>query len=1170
MTNPLKSFVETIDGILRSMMETFSDPADRREFLLSIGCNPDEAGSDPQFPPGSAMQQYYQSQKDDVDITAFKAAMAEVGDIIEVLRDFFGSMAATYASGQPGANEGQKLTLAVSELITATLNIFTLGYVRQRHPRLHNLFTMLGVLDDMGQRAGGSGFAAKVAWDWMCSVGRGAKLETQDDVNRFMELLGLVLNVLRFSLFSETPIFFSPGYEGFASSTTKNADKASEGMISIGWFFDPKNTENNLYLTLGLLPKTRLNRGFVANIRSVSAISKTFDDGLKLDITGGINGIFFYSDQTGFDASAGSQNKFSIKVTQVRPPEDNKLLDKPYITLGFGDRSLELRITKDDLALIAKLDVLFQFQGGTARDFPFGELPLQQDGEKFSLPVGWSLKRGWFIDGGGSPGINPNESNNNGTQGTRSLTSRDGGELPKPGKANLFFLNIPLQKSVKGLKFQYLHLGLGRTTDQWVYETSVDFSLTIAEVVTIAMTRVGMRLNVTPRDDMGGVLGQDFDVDFKPPTGVGVVVKAGPVKGGGFLSFDQDKGEYMGAVELEFADFTLKAVGILNTKIPNGKEGDYSFLILVLSEFEPKRLPLGFTLKGVGGILGLHRDVNLQRAQEELRGPTLENILFPPNPVANIARITNDLNRIFPIAKGKFLAGLAGKFGWLGGDLLNLEFGLILTWKEWKLLMPGMLKLEVPKKSKILKLNAYFLGVVDFKENYLFFRADLVNSKLWEFKLTGSLVFGVGWGSNVFSVVSIGGFHPAFYDLPSIPAMPNAFRNLDRLAVPLWQSGDNKLLLEAYLAFTSNSAQVGAHAYLHIKGPMGFNIDGHLGFDALFYFHPFHFLVDIDARIDFRHGSEVLACVQLSGQLSGPSPWHVEGKAKLKICWCFSVSIPFSKTWGDPATTEIEQSVDLLEVFHTELSDNRNWRAEGAEFHYNRVSLRPRDDEAPGEILVQPLGALVFSQRALPLGQSIQKFGDAKPSGINIIKINSISSGATVFEDLDKTTELFAPGNFTELDDHQQLSRKSFETMESGVRIGDTGASVMPQPFLPPKPLEYELSYIAPDLPATGGGKVVLSADRFQRLSRSSSVAQSTLSWQSGRGHRTATQAVGIAVKSFAIAGTDDLRLFTNGTSTGFTAQSQAEAIQLHRQLLQEHPELEGKIQVVAAHELIF
>ena len=101
---------------------------------------------------------------------------------------------------------------------------------------------------------------------------------------------------------------------------------------------------------------------------------------------------------------------------------------------------------------------------------------------------------------------------------------------------------------------------------------------------------------------------------FKPPTGLGLSIDGGGFKGGGFLAFEPEQARYSGMLELEFQDqFTVKAIGLLDTRLPNGQPG-FSLLIVISAEFTPIQLGFGFTLNGVGGLLGLNRTVERRSA----------------------------------------------------------------------------------------------------------------------------------------------------------------------------------------------------------------------------------------------------------------------------------------------------------------------------------------------------------------------------------------------------------------------------------------------------------------------------------------------------------------------------------------------------------------------------
>ena len=109
-------------------------------------------------------------------------------------------------------------------------------------------------------------------------------------------------------------------------------------------------------------------------------------------------------------------------------------------------------------------------------------------------------------------------------------------------------------------------------------------------------------------------------------------------------------------------------------------------------------------------------------------------------------------------------------------------------------------------------------------------------------------------------LLSAGGFHPRF-------PPPAGFPELRRIGASLVRGGLS-LRLEAYLALTSNTFQLGAHVDVGYTG-FGFVVRGTCGFDALVQFSPFHFEVDIDASVSVSwHGFDLLA-VRLHLGLSG-------------------------------------------------------------------------------------------------------------------------------------------------------------------------------------------------------------------------------------------------------------------------------------------------------------
>ena len=76
-----------------------------------------------------------------------------------------------------------------------------------------------------------------------------------------------------------------------------------------------------------------------------------------------------------------------------------------------------------------------------------------------------------------------------------------------------------------------------------------------------------------------------FHVDpaFKAPSGIGLRLDVGIVKGGGYLYADPVNDEYAGALELQFGKWSVKAIGVLSQR----PDGGWSLLLLVYAQFPP-------------------------------------------------------------------------------------------------------------------------------------------------------------------------------------------------------------------------------------------------------------------------------------------------------------------------------------------------------------------------------------------------------------------------------------------------------------------------------------------------------------------------------------------------------------------------------------------------------
>ena len=284
--------------------------------------------------------------------------------------------------------------------------------------------------------------------------------------------------------------------------------------------------------------------------------------------------------------------------------------------------------------------------------------------------------------------------------------------------------------------------------------------------LTASVDRIGITLRFTFPDNGGNLGPLQVDTAFKPPNGVGLAIDGGGFAGGGYLFLDPDRGEYAGALELKFQGIIhLKAVGVLNTKLPDGSSG-FSLLIIITAEFAPIQLGFGFTLNGVGGLLGINRTVLFDVLRLGVRDGTLNSILFPVDVIANAPASSPTQARLPPLT-GRFLVGPMGKLGWGTPTLISLELGVIIEIPRPAFAIVGVLRLAMPADDvAILNLQVNFAGTIDFERRELTFDASLFDSRVLTFTLTGDMAVRIYWGDNANFLLTVGGFHPAFSPPP--------------------------------------------------------------------------------------------------------------------------------------------------------------------------------------------------------------------------------------------------------------------------------------------------------------------------------------------------------------------------------------------------------------------
>jgi hypothetical protein len=697
------------------------------------------------------------------------------------------------------------------------------------------------------------------------------------------------------------------------------------------------------------------------------------------------------------------------------------------------------------------------------------------------------------------------------------------------GKANLN-LDIPTSLSIGSVRVQHIVLRLAPKDDGsdavFEFEASAGIAAALGPVQA-SLDRIGLLLTAdfTKQDKNLGFV--DLSFDFKPPSGVGLAINAAGVTGGGFLEHDGADGRYAGAIQLAFADLDLSAYGLIATKLPSGAAG-FSALVVISTEFSPGiELPFGFTLDGVGGILGLNRTLALDTVEAALWAHRLDNLLFPANPIAAAPALLTSLDSFFPAARGRYLFGPLAKIGW--GSIADAVIGLMIELPEpLRLLLLGEIAVLVPREHPQLELHIDFAGGYDMGKQQAFFDASLHNSRIERYPIVGDLAFRYDWGSAPVLALAIGGFNPHFQP-------PANFPSLKRVGIAIGQSSV-QLHAQAYLALTSNTLQFGANLEL-TAGSGDFNVHGFLGFDALCQRSPLAFSFDLTAGVDLRAGSDVLASVHLDGHVSGPTPWHVAGDASLSLLF-FDVSVHFDKSWGDDAAAT--PPIDPMPDLRAALADRSSYGSILSATTRAVVVVASSPTDAQGAVLLDPAAMLRISQRVLPLGQPITRFaGVALGKSLTLLFDGLNVMGAAVSAPT-AANEEFALAQFEDLTDAEKLSMPSFTQLAGGVVIGDTavdlGRGTRPRATM--TPLSYETIIIdSQPAPPKKPGYVLPLANLLAMNCRATPAPRGISRYAPAPG---SAPAVTLAAERYVIAGTDDTKvrpdIANDGTKRGALA----------------------------------
>ncbi len=681
---------------------------------------------------------------------------------------------------------------------------------------------------------------------------------------------------------------------------------------------------------------------------------------------------------------------------------------------------------------------------------------------------------------------------------------------------------------------------------------AADITAALGPLVAV-VEQVGLTAVFALTDGNDGNAGPlDIELAFKPPTGVGLSIDAGAVVGGGFLRIDTARGEYAGVLQLSILDLvSVTAIGVITTKFPDGSSG-FSFLAIISVEFNPGiQLGFGFTLIGVGGLVGLNRSVDLDALAAGAASGSIDTILFPQDVVANATRIINDLRQFFPPENDVFLIGPMAKLGWGTPTLISLSLGVIIE-IPGNVAIVGKLTVAIPdEQAALIIIQVAFVGAIEFDTKRVWFTAVLYDSRVIFMPLEGGMGVLAAFGDDPNFVVTVGGFHPS-YEPPALP-----FPDISRIAISILNTPLAKVTVTAYFAVTSNTVQFGAAVDVYFGVSIA-SIDGHLGFDALFQFSPFYFIITISASLSVKLFGAGLFSVRFRGSLEGTSPWHIEGTGSISLLF-WDVDVDFSETWGDKEDTELPP-ISVAPILAAELDKVENWTASLGASNALLVSLRATSTDA--DLVLHPLGTLSITQRAIPLGITLDKVGAQKPDDGDLFEVAVTTTGLTRHGDV---KESFATAQFQDLDDDQKLSASDFEKEDAGVELAASGSQTRTS-FVTKRVVRYEQIIIDTLYRRFVLVIATLFAGLFTHFLGGNAVTRADISMAAKDRLHLLDEKIVVNPTAYVVADAATNTVFAGAPSEGFTSRAAAQEF-LKTQVAAD-PSVAGQAHILRGHEM--
>ncbi len=541
------------------------------------------------------------------------------------------------------------------------------------------------------------------------------------------------------------------------------------------------------------------------------------------------------------------------------------------------------------------------------------------------------------------------------------------------------------------------------------------------------LTARGFGASLEWMDSRGSLGSSDLSAEFASISSVGLQLNSPIATGGGELSVGSG-GSYSGSMSL-----TIRQLGIAaSASMLVRSNGSYSIVASLFASFPGIPIGMGFSLSGVGGLVGIHRTFVLPRLRALLMAANSSPLL--PSSTSSSA----SLQQVFAPSDERYVVGpiVQISFGPPAIPIAEIVVALVLELPlPLRFVLAGAAEMLLPNRSTaVVELHMRLLGIVDPGQKEVSVDASLNDSRIGPLELFGDLAFRLGWGEQPYFLLSIGGFNPHFQ-------APSNFPTLRRLTLGYTAPGGLvRLRIESYFAITSNTLQLGARVEVQVRVEVA-AIDGMLAFDALVIFSPFSFRIDFLASLSVTVFGAKLLAIHLEGTIKGPKPWHVTGKARLSVLFIEAAVDVDVKFGGEPSLEELP-SVDPTDRLLEALRAAPSWKGELVAGVARPVSLS--DASSSENPLFDPVGVPAVRQTIVPLNRKLDRFAEGRIGGPGRYDVRAARVGSAPATHR-PMHEMFAAAQFEQMSDAEKLSRPSFEKMDAGALVASDAISVGPK-----------------------------------------------------------------------------------------------------------------------------